>query len=67
MAYQAEISRDNPTCLIFVIDQSGSIDEQTKIGTSNAQFVADVPNKTLYTLVTTAQRRTVFATISILA
>jgi hypothetical protein len=56
MAYQAEISRDNPTCLIFVIDQSGSMDEQTEIGTSNAQFVADVLNKTLYTLVTTCSK-----------
>jgi hypothetical protein len=26
MAYQAEISRDNPTCFLFVIGQSGSMD-----------------------------------------
>src|SRR5436305_13846266 len=52
MAYQAEISRDNPTCFLFVIDQSGSMDERTETGTSKAEFVADVLNKTLYTLVT---------------
>jgi hypothetical protein len=56
MTYQAEISRDNPTCLIFVIDQSGSMDEATETGTSKAQFVADVLNKTLYTLVTNCSK-----------
>ncbi len=52
MPYQAEISRENPTCLLFVIDQSGSMDEKIESGGSKAQFVADVLNKTLYTLVT---------------
>src|ERR1700730_10887875 len=52
MAYQAEISRDNPTCILFVIDQSGSMDEITDAGRSKAAFVADVPTKTLYTLIT---------------
>lgn len=52
MAYQAEISRENPTCFLFVIDQSGSMDEKMEGGRSKAQFVADVLNKTLYTLVT---------------
>jgi hypothetical protein len=56
MAYQAEISRDNPTCFLFVIDQSGSMDEKTETGTSKAQFVADVLNKTLYTLVTNCSK-----------
>ena len=51
MSYQAEISRDNPTCFLFVIDQSGSMDEKTESGRSKAQFVADVLNKTLSTLV----------------
>ena len=51
MAYQAEISRDNPTCFLFVIDQSGSMDEKTESGRSKAQFVADVLNKTIFTLV----------------
>ena len=52
MPYQAEISRENPTCLLFVIDQSGSMDENMESGRSKAQFVADVLNKTIYTLVT---------------
>src|SRR6266403_1789333 len=52
MAYSAEISRDNPTAFLFVIDQSGSMEEKTESGRSKAQFVADVLNKTLYTLIT---------------
>ena len=52
MPYQAEISRENPTCFLFVIDQSGSMDEITETGRSKAEFVADVLNKTIYTLVT---------------
>jgi hypothetical protein len=56
MPYQAEISRENPTCFLFVIDQSGSMDELTETGRSKADFVADVLNKTLYTLVTTCSK-----------
>src|SRR5215472_10025907 len=56
MPYQAEISRDNPTCFLFVIDQSGSMDEITETGRSKAAFVADVLNKTLYTLVTSCSK-----------
>jgi hypothetical protein len=52
VSYSAEISRENPTAFIFVIDQSGSMDEKTDVGRSKAQFVADVLNKTLYTLIT---------------
>jgi hypothetical protein len=56
MPYNAEISRDNPTCFLFVIDQSGSMDEKTEGGRSKAQFVSDVLNKTLYTLVTNCSK-----------
>src|SRR5207244_11480864 len=56
MAYQAEISRENPTCILFVIDQSGSMDEISEAGRSKAAFVADVLNKTLYTLVTSCSK-----------
>jgi hypothetical protein len=56
MPYQAEISRENPTCFLFVIDQSGSMDEMTETGRSKANFVADVLNKTLYTLVTSCSK-----------
>src|SRR5580700_3015820 len=52
VTYSAEISRDNPTCLLFVIDQSGSMNEKMSTGKSKADFVADVLNKTIYTLVT---------------
>ena len=52
MPYSAEISRDNPTCILFVIDQSGSMDEKMVTGKSKAEFVADVLNKTIYTLIT---------------
>jgi hypothetical protein len=52
MSYSAEISRDNPTCLLFVIDQSGSMSYKMATGKSKAEFVADVFNKTIYTLVT---------------
>jgi hypothetical protein len=52
MSYSAEISRDNPTCILFVIDQSGSMDEKMVTGKSKADFVADVLNKTIYTLIT---------------
>jgi hypothetical protein len=51
MPYTAEISRNNPSCFLFVIDQSGSMDEKMDIGVSKAQFVADVLNKTLYQLI----------------
>jgi hypothetical protein len=56
MSYQAEISRESPTCFLFVIDQSGSMDEITETGRSKADFVADVLNKTLYTLVTSCSK-----------
>ncbi len=52
VSYSSEISRDHPTCILFVIDQSGSMDEKMATGKSKADFVADVLNKTIYTLVT---------------
>jgi hypothetical protein len=51
MPYTAEISRNTPSCFLFVIDQSGSMEEKMDIGSSKAQFVADVLNKTLYQLI----------------
>ena len=56
MSYEAEISREHPTCFLFVIDQSGSMDERTEGGRSKSQFLADVLNKTIYTLVTTCTK-----------
>lgn len=54
MAYSAEISRNNPSCFLFLVDQSGSMgdvfpsDGSTK---PKAQGVADATNRILQTLV----------------
>jgi hypothetical protein len=47
MTYSAEISRTHPTCLLFVVDQSGSMGEAMSDGPTKAKFVADVLNRTL--------------------
>ena len=52
MAYQAEISRNNPTAILFVVDQSGSMINPLSNGKTKAQQVADVLNRTLMTLIT---------------
>ena len=52
MAYQAEISRKNPGCFLFLVDQSESMSEAIGGGTtSKAQAVADQLNTLLYELV----------------
>lgn len=51
MTYDAAISRATPTAFMFLIDQSGSMDEKMETGGSKAHFVADVLNKTLYELI----------------
>ena len=53
MSYSAEISRANPSCFLFLIDQSGSMADN--FGTGNlylkkADGVADAVNKLLQTL-----------------
>ena len=47
MAYTKEINRKNPTCFLFVIDQSASMDEQMAGGSIKSEFVADVLNRTI--------------------
>lgn len=47
MSYTKEINRNNPTCFLFVIDQSGSMDEQMAGGSIKSEFVADVLNQTI--------------------
>ena len=54
--YTAEISRSNPTAFLFVVDQSGSMDEKMSSGKSKAQHVADVLNRTLATLIVKCTR-----------
>lgn len=52
MSYTAEISRSNPTAFLFLVDQSGSMSDPMNPNASKAQFVADVLNRTLTTLIT---------------
>lgn len=56
MGYTAEISRRNPTCVIFVVDQSRSMDMTIETGQTKAQFLADVLNKTLHAMVLTCSK-----------
>lgn len=54
MAYTAEISRSNPSCFLFLIDQSGSMDDKFGAGESSrkkADGVADAINRLLQNLV----------------
>jgi len=50
--YSAEISRTIPTAFLFLVDQSGSMQDTMENDKSKAQFVADVLNRTLATLIT---------------
>lgn len=52
MAYDAEISRSNPTALLFIVDQSGSMDDKMSSERTKSQQVADVLNRSLYNLIT---------------
>jgi hypothetical protein len=52
MPFVAEISRTNPTCFVFLIDQSGSMKEPFgDSGRLKAQGVADAVNRLLDTIV----------------
>jgi hypothetical protein len=52
MAYSAEISRNNPSCFLFIIDQSGSMsDEYASVGKAKSEALADVINRMLQQLV----------------
>ncbi len=53
MPYIAEVSRRNPTCFVFLVDQSGSMAEPLAgaPGKTKAQGVADTINSLLYNLV----------------
>ena len=52
MPYVAEISRGNPTAFLFIVDQSGSMEDKMVTGQSKAKQVADVLNRTLASLIT---------------
>ncbi len=54
MAYSAEISRNNPTLFVFLLDQSGSMSDVFGAGDARlrkADTLADVVNRTLHDLV----------------
>jgi len=53
MSYAAEISRTNPTCFLFLVDQSGSMAKPFggEAGKIKAQGVADAINRLLQNLV----------------
>ena len=54
MTYSAEISRQNPSCFLFLIDQSGSMSDPFGAGGSSkskADAVADAINRLLSNLV----------------
>jgi hypothetical protein len=51
--YSAEISRDNPSCFVFLIDQSGSMNDAfgAEAGKRKADALADAINRLLQNLV----------------
>ena len=53
MPYSAEISRVNPSCFLFLIDQSGSMSDPFggQAGRKKAEGVADAINRLLQNLV----------------
>lgn len=52
MPYEKQITRAHPSCIIFLIDQSGSMEEQYgAIGDTKSKAVADVVNKVLSNLI----------------
>jgi len=56
LSYQAEISRTSPTAILMVMDQSTSMNHRLNSGQSKAAFLADVLNKTLYTIITNCSK-----------
>ncbi len=56
-AYVAEISRENPTCFLFLVDHSGSMAKPLPgAGKSKAKAVAEALNRLLYELVSRASK-----------
>jgi hypothetical protein len=56
MSFRAEISRSSPTVILMVIDQSTSMNHRLESGMTKANFLADVLNKTLYTIITNCSK-----------
>src|SRR5258708_36532510 len=51
--YSAQITRANPTCIVLLLDQSGSMADpfSGETGTRKADYVSDVVNHTLHDIV----------------
>jgi hypothetical protein len=56
VSYRSEISRAAPTLILMLIDQSTSMSHRLSSGLSKANFLADVLNKTLYTIITNCSK-----------
>jgi hypothetical protein len=57
MSYTAEISRQNPSCICLIIDQSGSMTEQIAGGERRkCEFLSDAVNKVLESLSVRCQK-----------
>jgi hypothetical protein len=59
MSYEAEISRNNPTCFLFLVDHSTSMQDPVMGVAGNpkkSQFVADAINKVIQSLVVSASK-----------
>lgn len=54
--YESPITRNNPSAFLFLIDQSGSMADVMPSGTTKAQYVADVLNRSIYELIVRCTR-----------
>ncbi len=55
-SYQANISRDRPGCILFLLDMSASMLDEFEHGVSRASFLADALNRTLTELAASCRR-----------
>ena len=56
MPYQKCIDRSNPSLLLFLVDQSGSMENTIGGAGTRKQFVVDAISRTISTLVVNATR-----------
>jgi hypothetical protein len=56
LSYHSEISRASPALIVMVIDESTSMSHRLTSGATKANFLADVLNRTLYTIITNCSK-----------
>ena len=56
MVYKSDISRENPTCILFIVDQSTSMQNRLEGGSSKALYLADAINRAIYTMIVRCTR-----------